>query len=277
MNPARLKRIKKRLDQRVRLWYRRTHADTGVALSLDMEGESRTLLVTFGGMKSLAGLPSFEFVNLTRDVHVKRMFVRDPRQSWYHRGMPQHGKTLASIADSLRTVLADHDFDRLVTVGNSAGGYGALVFGTLLGADTVLAFGPQTVLDRETLNEMADHRWDYLLRPLWEKGALEQQWIDLRDALPQARVADTSYKIYFDEKSPDRLHAERLRDLEGVRLYRFGSGGHNVVRSLRDNGALIRIVRAAVGEPQSEQSSDDTAPRDDTDDPGSTLDFRTYQ
>jgi pimeloyl-ACP methyl ester carboxylesterase len=215
-----------------------------------MDSDSRTLLLTFGGMKSLAGIASFEFVSLTREIPVKRLFVRDPRQSWYHRGMPKHGTTLASVADSLGKLLADYDVDRLVVAGNSAGGYAALVFGTLLGADTVLCFGPQTVLDADTLAEMNDHRWDDLLMPLVKKGALEPRWLDLRLALPEARHADTRYNIYFDENSRgDRLHAERLRDVEGVRLYRFGRGGHSVVRALRDCGALERILRQALHAP----------------------------
>jgi hypothetical protein len=237
-----------RSERRLRRWYRRARGDTGVAVSLDMEHDSRTLLLTFGGMKSLAGLASFEFVNLTQQLPVKRMFVRDPRQSWYHRGMPQHGTDLASVAGAVGDLLTEHDVERLVMAGNSAGGYAALVFGTLLGAQSVLCFAPQTVLDSRILAEMGDHRWDDMLAPLVKKGALEPRWLDLREALPTARHTDTRYNVYFDVKSEvDRLHAERLRGVEGVRLYRFGRGGHGLVRELRDCGALERVLRKALG------------------------------
>jgi len=239
---------RRRVEKRLRRWYRRARGDPGVAVSLDVGHESRTLLLTFGGMKSLAGLASFEFVNLTSELPVKRMFVRDPRQSWYHRGMPQHGTTLASVVDSVGELLARYDVRRLVVAGNSAGGYAALVFGTLLGAHTVVCLAPQTVLDSEILAQMDDHRWDDLLEPLVRKGALEPSWTDLRRALPQARHANTRYNIYFDETiEGDRLHAERLRGLEGVHLYRFGRGGHGLARALRDCGALERILRNALG------------------------------
>ena len=122
------------------------------------------------------------------------------------------------------------------------------MFGTLLGAHTVVCIAPQTVLDSEILAQMDDHRWDYLLEPLVRKGALEPRWTDLRRALPQARRADTRYNIYFDETiEGDRLHAERLRGLEGVYLYRFGRGGHGLARALRDCGALERMLRNALG------------------------------
>ena len=239
-----------RAQRKARRWYRRTARGEGVAVSLDAEIDSRTLLLTFGGMKSTAGLVAFEFVALTADMPVKKMFVRDPRQSWYHRGMPSHGSTLESIAELLQKIIAGQDVDRLVTVGSSAGGYAALAFGALLGAERVLAFGPQTTLDREALAEMDDHRWDYLLDPLYAKGALEERWIDLRAALPGALDPNTRCGVYFDETvRADRLHAERLAGIDGVRLYRFGRGGHTLSRHLRDQGALDRLLREALGVP----------------------------
>jgi pimeloyl-ACP methyl ester carboxylesterase len=246
-----------RADRRIRLLYRRSFGESGIALSAEMESESSTLLLTFGGMKSMAGIASFEFVALTHDMPVKRLYVRDPRQSWYHRGMPKHGSSLTSIADSLREFLATHEVDRLVTVGNSAGGYAALVFGTLLGADTVLCFGPQTVLDFAILSKWKDHRWDDVLMPVVASGALESRWSDLRRALPEARWADTRYNVYFDETdSGDRAHAEHLRGLEGLRLYRFGRGGHVLARALRDCGALDRILRTALALPLAPERRD---------------------
>jgi len=236
-----------RAQRKARRWFRRSVRGEGVAVSLDTEADSRTLLLTFGGMKSTAGLVAFEFVALTADMPVKKMFVRDPRQSWYHRGLPSQGNTLESIAELLQKIVGEQEVERLVTVGSSAGGYAALAFGALLGADRVLAFGPQTTLDREVLAAMNDHRWDYLLEPLWDKGALEESWIDLSTALPRALNGSTRCSVFFDETVPgDSEHGERLAGINGVRLYRFGRGGHTLSRHLRDQGALDRLLRQAL-------------------------------
>ena len=146
-----------------------------------------------------------------------------------------------------------------MAVGCSAGGYGAMVFGTLLGVEKVLSFGPQTTVDLEILAELDDHRWDEPLRELHAAGAIDPDWSDLREALPRARWADTRYEIYYSsvnsrpKKKPgpglDRRQAERLRGLEGTRLYRFGAGGHSIARLLRENGALDKILRRALLEP----------------------------
>jgi hypothetical protein len=221
--------------------------ESEATLSMDMDSDSRTLLLAFGGMEGRIGMAPFEFLRLTGDIPVKRLFVRDLRQAWYHRGMPGHGGTLEAVTESLRATIAEHDVERMVFTGNSAGGYAALVFGTLLGADVVLCFAPQTNLDPAVLAEWGDHRWDERLLPLVKDGALDQRWVDLGRALPAARVADTRYQVYFDDSlAVDRLHAERLLGLPGLRMYRFGGGAHHLVRDLRDNGALARILRGAL-------------------------------
>jgi len=221
--------------------------DPEVALSADMTRDSRTLLLAFGGMVGRIGIPPFEFFSLTGEMPVKRLFVRDLRQAWYHRGIPGHGESLPEVADSLRAMIAREDLDRLVVAGTSAGGYAALLFGTLLGADTVLCFAPQTVLDLDILAGMDDHRWDDRLGRQSASGGVDTRFTDVRRVLPRARRADTRYGIYFaDALTADRLHAERLAGLEGVRLYRFGHSRHNIARSLRDTGALGRVLTSAL-------------------------------
>jgi len=115
-------------------------------------------------------MPPFEFLSLTGGIPVKRVFVRDLRQAWYHHGLPGQGDGLLDVARVLRELIDGHDVRRVVMAGNSAGGYAALVFGCLLGADAVLAFAPQTVLDLGTLAEMGDHRWDERLLEIAGEG-----------------------------------------------------------------------------------------------------------
>jgi pimeloyl-ACP methyl ester carboxylesterase len=230
------------LFNRYRRRSRLRHPDMSLednSIKLDMESDSRTLLLAFGGLNRVIGIPPFEFLSLTGELPVKRMFVRDRRQAWYHRGIPQHGETLDEVTESLRRLIASHGVERLVVAGNSAGGYAALLLGTLLEADTVLSFAPQTTIDMPTLKEMGDHRWDDHLRALTP----DERWVDLAAALPRLRRADTRYQVYFDESlAQDRRHAERLIGLAGLRLYRFGRGSHYLVRALRDCGALERIL-----------------------------------
>lgn len=224
--------------------------DASLPYTADMSSGSRTLLIAFGGLQGELGMPVFEFFKSTRELPVKRLFVRDLRQAWYHLGLSGEERTLADVAATLRELIARERVDRLVTVGNSAGGYAAIAFGAMLGADVALAFSPQTVLDLCVWSQWEDRRWEKELRPLVDAGALDASWADLRSALPAARHAGTRYEVYFDETDRlDRLHAERLAGLDGVRLYRFGRGGHMVSLALRRCGALDRLLRRAVDVP----------------------------
>jgi pimeloyl-ACP methyl ester carboxylesterase len=262
MNATRRVRLfERRLRRRLRSLHGRYFGDPAAGLILEMESDSRSLLLTFGGLGMVGGDASFEFGSATSELPVKRLFVRDPYQSWYQLGLPRQGRTLPRIAASLRELIEPYAVDHLVAVGNSAGGYAALVFGTLLGADTVLSFAPQTILDPGTLDDMGDHRWDWRLKPLAAENGLQPEWTDLRSALEAARHTDTRYRVFFDETiEGDRLHAEHLRGLPGLQLYRFGQGGHRLVRTLRDCGALDRLLREALHLPAGSDPALKTSP-----------------
>ncbi len=237
---------------RLRRGFRRGVEDSAVSMSLDMGGRSRTLLIAFGGMQGQIGMPPFEFFRATGAIPVKRLFVRDLRQAWYHRGIPGGGSNVSDVADSLDRLMAQHEVDRIVTAGNSSGAYAALLFGTLLGADDVLCFAPQTVLELDILAAMDDHRWDEQLTGLAATGGLDARWTDLRRVLPRVRRADIRYEVYFDQSyDPDRLHAERLEQLEGVQLRAYDGGAHGIARQMRETGELEQVLRdVLLGAPQ---------------------------
>jgi hypothetical protein len=248
-----LKRFGRRAALPFRRRFRSSMENPNEPLSLDMGGDSRTLLVAFGGMAGQLGMPPFEFFKATGEIPVKRLFVRDLHQAWYHRGIPGHGDTLEAAAASLRALIDRHDVNRLVVAGNSAGGYASLAFGTLLDADTALSFAPQTVLDPGVLAEWDDHRWDGQLEDLVRGGAIDQRWSDLRSALAGGegrREGGTRYEVYFDETlEVDRLHADRLSGVPGVTLHRLSAGAHSVAQAMRETGELGRVLRAALLDP----------------------------
>lgn len=222
--------------------------DPTAPICSDMKVESSTLLLAFGGMKGKLDIPPFEFFGLTGEMPIKRLFVRDLKQAWYHRGVRGHGATIPEVAEHLDRLIARQQIERLVVVGTSAGGYAALVFGSLLGADRVLCWGPQTSLNLEVLGQMDDHRWDDRIAGLMSDNHLDEDWIDLRRALPPARTAQTQYALFFDDSYLlDRLHVERLAEIDGVQLRPVAGGEHEVARQMRKTGELEQVLRSALG------------------------------
>ncbi len=203
------------------------------------DADSDVLLVAFGGLNRQIGIPPFEFMRLTGEEPVKKLFVRDPRQAWYHRGLPGYSDTLEQTVSVLREHTAGAA--RTVLTGNSAGGYAALLFGVLLEADAVVCFAPQTTLRLLALHALGDRRWDDHLRPLFKAGVMDERWLDLR-TLP----ASPNAQVYFDAGlDVDRRHAERIEHLVTLHPER-GVGDHNLVGVMRDRGQLAEILRSAL-------------------------------
>jgi pimeloyl-ACP methyl ester carboxylesterase len=220
--------------------------DREVGVGHEFSSPSSTVLVTFAAMGTYEP-PPFDFVQITAGMPVKRLFVRDVQRIWYHRGVPGFGDSIEDAARSLKEMLAAQRVERVVVFGSSAGGYAALVFGTLLEADLVVAFAPQTMLDRDWLASIEDERWHRRLKRLDELGGPDQRYVDLSAALPRERRGDTPYEVHYPAShEADFHHALRLEKVPGLRLCPHERSDHKFVRKLRDSGELEQTLRAAI-------------------------------
>jgi pimeloyl-ACP methyl ester carboxylesterase len=219
--------------------------DPRLGVGHELTNPSRTMLVAFAAM-SLSKPPPFHFFEFTTGLPVKRLFVRDPALVWFQHGLPGLGTTIDEVAASLKAIVDEQEIDRLVMIGSSAGGYAALAFGSLLEADLVLSFSPQTILDRAWMDEAGDSRWPRHFKSLDALGGPDPRWVDLRDALPRERRAGTAYEVHYPSgNEQDARHAERLAGLPGVRMVGHERGYHNFIQGLRDQGELAEILRSA--------------------------------
>ncbi len=216
----------------------------------DKDAPSSALLIAFGGLDSAFGMPPFEFLRVTEETQAKRLFVRDLHGAWYHRGFSGGG--IEEVRDFLAREIEACGAERVVMVGSSAGGYAALLFGSLLRADVVLSFSPQSTIDLDELHRLGDRRWDDDLGPLTRQGVLQPQWMDLRTVLAQYNGL-TRYRLFVDETfDVDRRHVDRLAGAQHLRIYRFGHGSHRLVNKLRQKGVLTRILDEALTPPVSQ-------------------------
>lgn len=217
--------------------------DPGLGFVAEPPGASEVTLVAFGGIRGGLGIPPFEFFRVTEGLPVRRVFVRDLDQVWYLRGIRGLGDTLADAAAALRDTLGDPT--RLVTAGNSAGGFGAIAFGALLGADEVHAFAPQTAIDRRHRLRWMDIRWPLEMHHVRRVRA-SAEILDLRRLL-RVHPGPAVHVHHDTAHGRDRRHAEHLRSSPGVTLHGYPAGGHRLVADLRDDGRLDAILVDAIG------------------------------
>ena len=106
------------------------------------------LVIVFSGVHSR----NFTGYRLFEDIPVNRLFIRDPGQSWYNGPIPHLCNTPIELLKQIRKVTDGFHRSRITLVGSSMGGYAAILFGCLLEAGQVVAFGPQLYLDANLPN-----------------------------------------------------------------------------------------------------------------------------
>jgi pimeloyl-ACP methyl ester carboxylesterase len=216
------------------------------SLITDLSAESDVMLIAFGGIASEIGIPVFEFFKLLSLFAVKKIFVRDLEQAWYHNGLKGVGNDIDAIATYLQAQITQHKVRRVIMIGNSAGGYAALLFGLLVEVDEVHAFSPQTFINWPQRLWHLDFRWRQQIRKLYQSSHLDERYLDLKP-LFQSRPSKTKFHIYFCERDRlDNLHASRMDGCSNLELHKYQEGGHRLVKWLKDRGDLERLIAQAL-------------------------------
>jgi hypothetical protein len=212
----------------------------------DPEPSSSALLVAFGGIAHRLAMPPFEFFRLASALEVNKVFLRDLDESWYHCGVRGMSTDVDSTAEALQRIVRETGAERVVFTGNSAGGYASLLFGALSPTPvTVHAFSAQTFLGRRTRLLAFDRRWEKQIRRVQRIDG-SSPTMDLRKVISGTDGRSTLHLHYGRAHRLDRLHAERLRGLPGVRLHPEESKRHDVIKALRDRGELGPVIAEAL-------------------------------
>jgi hypothetical protein len=121
---------------------------------LDIFKGSQTLIVAFAGHGLKVSLnPIFEFKNFLTKTYpdTDLLFLKDDRHKWYTKGIVGISTDVMSTLEFLRKRIKN--YKNVVFIGSSAGGYAAILFGSLLHVHTILAFRPQTKLMQPFVEE----------------------------------------------------------------------------------------------------------------------------
>ncbi|MFA6197331.1 MAG: hypothetical protein WC656_11900 [Sulfurimonas sp.] len=209
--------------------------------TMQLSNNSDTLLITFAGISGAIGLYPFEFFKITKSFNVDKIFIRDLNQSWYHKGLKDISTSIEETALFLKKIIEKQKYSKVVCLGNSMGGYAAIVIGELIGADVVLSFAPQTFLDDENRDKFSDNRWKEQITLLPQN--IDKKYLDLNLFLKD-KTTQTKIELYFSlDERIDVAHVQFIQDNPSVTIYPFLEGGHQLVQKLRKSGDLYRILR----------------------------------
>lgn len=203
---------------------------------------SKTLYLFFGGIQAGIVIPPFEFYKASEIISENKVFFRDFSQSWYHAGLKGLSVDIHTTAKYIQALIDDIKPEKLFFVGNSMGGYAALLFSTILGVGEAIAFAPQTFISADLRKRYNDVRWQLQIEETLALPTIYKDALDLKKMLLNSN-SENKKSIYVARDSElDFAHAQHVRSCPGVTVFEFEKGGHSLVRGLRESGALPEIM-----------------------------------
>ena len=211
-------------DQQLRISFQRAESDvavvafTGVGLAL-------------GGIQTEEFYKTFAAFGRTEACSV--IYVIDKNRSWYN------GHLDREITQRTNQLLLSLGARRTVTLGNSMGGFGAIVFARRLhGCVQSIAFCPQSSVNDAIVP--FESRW-----PQWRAAISDWTLPDATRELDEG----ISYDLFFGaEDEIDARHAERFERCgrRNLHIHRIAGCDHNVALHLKRQGALKGLLQELI-------------------------------
>ena len=206
---------------------------------------SDNLLVTFGGILQGFGMPIFEFQNSIKNLETDKIFIRDFHQSWYHEGVDDSIDSLNKLSRYLKNIIEQGNYKNITFLGNSMGGYAAIYFGVQLNVSTIISFSPQTFRSNWLRYRHSDKRWQKQIKKTQRSRYYGRETKNLNKYLRNANYKSQVFLHYSQNDILDTKHANFIKERNNVSLKPHVLGDHNLVKNLRDNGDLIKIIKSS--------------------------------
>lgn len=241
-------------------------ATTGDDVLVDRIVPGAPLVIAFGFV-SWNTRPAFDFYGRLRKLeqasgqHLNKILVRDSGNAWYHRRIAGLGSHVDESAQALRELVQRVAPSSITTLGQSMGGYAAVMYGLLLDVQQIVAFGPLSFLDVQQARLYHELRWLPVMESLAQDPPLSAYY-DLA-ALCRARATDnTQLHLLFGTRPDvanvvggasasesvnlDAMHAQRLAPFGRCTLHPFPHSGHAVVQHLIDTKRINGLLASCI-------------------------------
>jgi hypothetical protein len=205
---------------------------------------SSALIIAFSALDDYRGFnDKFDFFRFTDQDEFDVVLVRDLANSWYQMPVPDVPHSGAMLEMYLAAIA--RRYRRVICLGSSMGGFAAILFGRLIGAHQIIAFGPQTCLIPYGPAGLDDGRFGDRFERI---GSLDRPWrYDDLSAVPYAAHVHTSIYCPRDD-GLDIAHASRIALQPRVSVIAVAECGHGLINPVKKSGALAAMIRHAMRE-----------------------------
>ncbi len=202
---------------------------------------ARTVVMGFCGHRHQLNIPLWLFQRWMTKLPVSMVYLRDFGDTCYLGGVRSCG-SFDATARRLRQVADEVKADRIVCLGNSSGGYGAMRYGLELGAARVFAFSGAVNMTPEFNTYLNRNEAALRLAETFPDARL-----DLRELYLTAPRAPDTELFYGDKSWDDRIHAEHMAGAPGVVLQPLaGYAGHGALPELIQRGRFDEVLTRFV-------------------------------
>ncbi|WP_070155921.1 hypothetical protein [Sphingobium phenoxybenzoativorans] len=200
-------------------------------------------LLTFGSRTNANRTePSYAFMNTIlrmkrmRNVPCSVYYFKAKKNDWYFGGVEGQDDFDSSV-QYIQSI--SKKFRKTIFLGNSMGGYAALIFGLLSEGSSILAFSAQTRFDAQFCDEIREKRWQDEYAAMREARDVKSMAVlEYMKNNPEADV-----NLFTGAKnSQDLAYCSEIAHYPNVRLFRFEESDHDLVHDLRSSGKLEEII-----------------------------------
>jgi predicted esterase YcpF (UPF0227 family) len=180
------------------------------------------LIVCFSGMAlKFGGILPFEFLNYLSSIYTDcdLLFYIDKNQCWYHKGIHGITNNIDYTILYLNKIIEDGNYEKVIFMGTSAGGYASILFGSLCdNMNNVISIIPQTIINKP----------------------IDSKYSNLKNIINK----NTKYIIYGDTsiQNDNHHHIRHCENIECFSNVKIIKNNGLYMKQLRDNGSIKKII-----------------------------------
>ncbi len=197
-----------------------------------LPGTGTRLVVALAGVGRQRNMvPPPEFLGTASGAGANHvLFVSDFSRSWLNG--PRMAEHIIALIEDYRV---EHGIDEVVLLGNSMGGFAALMLAEMMPVDTVIALSPQFSMKPDLVPE--ETRWRF-----WQQQIAEWRF----PCVEGLQRKQTQYFIFHGSQPVEARHWLRFPWRRGLNHFVFEGIGHDLAARMRKRYLLARVINAAI-------------------------------
>lgn len=169
-------------------------------------------------INQLVNVNRYEWYKMRVNVGAKHIFIRDIKKQWYLTGINNETNSIEKLYQHLKKETEDY---KVIALGSSAGGYAAVLLGSLLNAEQILTFNGQFYLS-DLLKKSSEAINPILFREAKNKSI--NQYYSIRDYI---KHPERIFYFYSDRSEWDISQYKHISDL-GINAIPFRTSHHGI-------------------------------------------------